>query len=38
MNPRPSNTPSEDHSRAATVTSAGFIAREFREVPEMRSS
>ncbi len=33
MNPRPSNTPSEDHSRSATVTAVGIIARETREIP-----
>ena len=38
MNPRCSNVPSEDHRRRATVTPAGFIAREIREVPEMRST
>ncbi len=38
MNPRPSNAPSEDHSRSATVTLAGLIAREIREAPEMRST
>jgi hypothetical protein len=36
MNPRSSNTPSEDDSRSATVVSAGFLAREIREIPEMR--
>lgn len=34
MNPRPSNAPSEDHSRSATVIRAGIIAREHREIPE----
>lgn len=38
MNPRPSNTPSEDHSRGATVRAAGFLAREIREIPETRST
>jgi hypothetical protein len=38
MNPRSSNAPSEDHSRRATVIPAGFIAREIREIPEMRST
>jgi hypothetical protein len=38
MNPRPSDAPSEDHGRSATVTAAGSIARETREVPEKRSA
>lgn len=38
MNPRPSNAPSEDHSRRATMISAGFLAREFREIPETRAA
>lgn len=37
MNPRPSNTPSADRGRKATVAAAGFIAREIREIPETRS-
>ena len=38
MNPRSSNAPSEDDSRSATVIPAGFLAREIREIPEMRLS
>jgi hypothetical protein len=37
MNPRSSNAPSEDHSRrSATMTPAGSIAREIREIRETR--
>jgi hypothetical protein len=36
MNPRPSNAPSEDHSRSAIVILGGSIAQEIREVREMR--
>ena len=37
MNPRPSKTPPEDHSRRATMIPVGLSAREIREVPEMRA-
>jgi len=36
MNPRPSNAPSEDHSRSAIVIPAGSNAQEICEVREMR--
>ena len=37
MNPRSSSAPTEDHSRRATATPAGFIAREIGEIPEARA-
>jgi hypothetical protein len=36
MNPRPSNTLSEDHGRSAAAIPVGSIAREFHEVRESR--
>jgi hypothetical protein len=36
MNPRPSSTPSEDHSRGAALVRMGLIAREVREFRELR--
>jgi len=37
MNPRSSNTPTDDHRRSTTTISAGFIARELRETAKTRS-
>jgi len=37
MNPRPSNASSEDHSRRATVITAGLDAQEIRGIPEARA-